>query len=58
MNTHDNEADLLTKLLPSGEKRRGFVRRLLHHVFGIGDVLPAAAAAASVVGMALRRLGY
>jgi len=33
VNTHDNEADLLTKLLPSGEKRRGFVRRLLHHIF-------------------------
>ena len=32
--THDNEADLLTKLLPSGEKRKGFIRNLLHHVFG------------------------
>ena len=32
VNTHDNEADLLTKLLPSGEKRKGFVRSLLHHV--------------------------
>ena len=29
----DNEADLLTKLLPAGEKRKGFVRRLLHHIF-------------------------
>jgi Reverse transcriptase (RNA-dependent DNA polymerase) len=34
VNTHDNEADLLTKTLPSGEKRRGFVRNLLHHIFG------------------------
>ena len=34
VNTHENEADLLTKVLPSGEKRRGFVRRLLHHIFG------------------------
>jgi hypothetical protein len=34
VNTHNNEADLLTKLLPSGEKRKGFVRRLLHHIFG------------------------
>jgi hypothetical protein len=34
VNTHDNEADLLTKLLPSGEKRRGFVRSILHHIFG------------------------
>ena len=32
-NTHDNEADLLTKVLPSGEKRRGFVRKVLHHLF-------------------------
>ena len=32
-NTHENEADLLTKLLPSGDKRKGFVRNLLHHVF-------------------------
>ena len=29
----ENEADLLTKLLPAGEKRKGFVRRLLHHIF-------------------------
>ena len=33
VNTHDNEADLLTKLLPSGPKRKGFVRNLLHHIF-------------------------
>ena len=33
VNTHDNEADLLTKLLPSGEKRQGFVRKMLHHIF-------------------------
>ena len=33
VNTHDNEADLLTKLLPFGEKRRGFVRNLLHHIY-------------------------
>jgi hypothetical protein len=34
VNTHNNEADLLTKLLPAGDKRKGFVRRLLHHIFG------------------------
>ena len=34
VNTNDNRSDLLTKLLPSGEKRRGFVRSLLHHIFG------------------------
>ena len=33
VNTHKNEADLLTKQLPSGEKRKGFFRNLLHHVF-------------------------
>ena len=33
INTHENEADLLTKQLPFGEKRRGFVRNLLHHIF-------------------------
>ena len=33
VNTHDNEADLLTKQLPSGKKRKSFVRRLLHHIF-------------------------
>ena len=30
-----NEVDLLTKQLPSGEKRRGFVRNLVHHIFPI-----------------------
>ena len=35
VNTHDNEADLLTKPLPSGEKRKGFVRAVLHHIFGV-----------------------
>ena len=34
-NTHDNEADLLTKQLPYGEKRKGFVCNLLHHIFGL-----------------------
>ena len=33
VSTHENEADLLTKQLPSEEKRKGFVRNLLHHVF-------------------------
>ena len=35
VNTHDNEADLLTKQLPHGEKNKGFVRNLLHHSFGL-----------------------
>lgn len=30
--THDNVADLMTKPLPSGEKRWKFVRMLLHHL--------------------------
>ena len=33
ISTHLNEADLLTKLLPFGEKRRNFVRRLIHHIY-------------------------
>ena len=33
MNTKYNDADLLTKVLPNGEKRRGFVRNILHHIF-------------------------
>ena len=41
VNTHDNEADLLTKSFPSGENRRGFVRRLLHHMFATFDVYSA-----------------
>ena len=40
VNTHDNEADLLTKQLPHGEKRKGFVSNLLHHIFGLsGSVM-------------------
>jgi hypothetical protein len=35
VNTHENEADLLTKLLPHGTKRIGFVKRLLHHIYGV-----------------------
>ena len=34
VNTQDNETDLLTKVLPSGEKRKGFERRMIHHVYG------------------------
>ena len=33
VNTHENTADLLTKMLPDGEKRRRFVNRLLYHVY-------------------------
>ena len=33
VNTNENEADLLTKLLPSGEKRKNFIRGVLHHIF-------------------------
>ena len=29
----DNDSDLLTKKLPNGEKRKRFVRNLLHHIF-------------------------
>ena len=33
INTYENEADLLKKLLPNGEKRKGFMRNILHHIF-------------------------
>ena len=33
VNTNENEADLLTKILPYGEKRKSFVRRIIHHVY-------------------------
>ncbi len=33
VNTNENPADLLTKFLPSGPKRRRFVMMLLHHIF-------------------------
>jgi hypothetical protein len=40
VSTHSNESDLLTKLLLLGDKGKGFVRNLLHHIFQ-----PAAGAA-------------
>ena len=33
INTHDNEADLFTKQLASGSKRKEFVMNLIHHIF-------------------------
>ena len=33
ISTHDNEADLLTKQLSSGPKRKGFIMNLIHHIF-------------------------
>ena len=32
INTHDNVADLMTKNLPSGEKRTKFCKMLLHYL--------------------------
>ena len=34
VNTHHNEVNLLTKVLPHGEKWVKFMRNLLHHIFG------------------------
>ena len=34
INTHDNESDLLTKVLPFGEKRRRHVGKVLKHIYG------------------------
>ena len=33
VNTHDNPADLLTKVIPMIDRWRGFVRMLQHHIF-------------------------
>ena len=33
INTNLNTADLLTKTMPHGDKRKAFVRNLLHHIF-------------------------
>ena len=31
-NTHENVADMITKTIPSGEKRWKLVRKMLHHL--------------------------
>ena len=36
VNTHLNKADLLTKPLPNGTKRKQFVMNLSHHIFESG----------------------
>jgi len=33
VDTHSNESDLLTKVMPDGDKRRGFVRKMLHYIY-------------------------
>ena len=33
VNTHDNESNLLTKVLPNGAKCKWFVRNLIHHIY-------------------------
>lgn len=42
VNTHFNEADLLTKVMLSGEKPQNFVRNILHHVFRAHNVFSIA----------------
>ena len=34
ININDNEADFLTKVLPFGQKRRKFIRKVLMHIYG------------------------
>ena len=34
VNTHQNPSDLLSKPIPNGQKRRGFVCMVLHHIYG------------------------
>ena len=33
VDTNENEVDLLTKVLPHGEKRYQFIRMVLNHIF-------------------------
>ena len=33
VNTHDNVADILTKPMTNGQKRRGLIEMILHYVF-------------------------
>jgi hypothetical protein len=33
VHSHDNKSNLLTKLLPHGEKRKRFVKNLLYHMY-------------------------
>ena len=33
VSTHDNPEDLITKVLPMGDKRKGFAQMLQHHIF-------------------------
>ena len=33
VNTHDSQADLLTKQLPADEKRRVFMMNLIHYIY-------------------------
>ena len=51
INTNLNPSDLLTKNLPSGEKRNRFCGQLLHHLAQteIKEIIPAAAAAGVTV---------
>ena len=37
IHTSENKANLLTKTLPYGDKRRRFVRSLLHHIYRDSD---------------------
>ena len=34
VNIHENEADLLTTCLSSGDKRKGYIRNIINNVFG------------------------
>eukprot|EP00957_Ditylum_brightwellii_P111577 8510587-Ditylum_brightwellii.AAC.1 len=36
VNTSENDSDLLTKLLPDGEKRKCFIKRMLCRIYDIG----------------------
>ena len=39
VNTHDNESDLLTKILHFGEEMRKFFRKILIHIYSSSQII-------------------
>jgi hypothetical protein len=58
--TDDNDADIMTKVLPSGERRDTFVERLLYDITsGVGEEhTPRTGQGASKVSQELKFLNY
>ena len=56
INTHENIADLLTKNLPSGEKRTKFCKMLLHYLNPSIEIEKLSAKAAAAAAAAAKVL--